>query len=92
MKKCKELSFCHVNFSDGFWHDRQCINSEITIYAVYNRFVETGRIDAFKFDWKPGSPNKPHIYGAQNGLRPFYIYQKIMNTRLVEIIDEMWIR
>lgn len=93
MKKCKELSFCHVNFSDGFWHDRQCINSEITIYAVYNRFVETGRIDAFKFDWKPGSPNKPHIFWESDVAKwieaASYIYQKNHDTRLVEIIDEI---
>ena len=40
---------------------KQKLIEEITIYAT-DRFKETGRFDAFKFDWKEGQPNKPHCF------------------------------
>ena len=37
-----------------------CGNSVIP-YSI-QRCDETGRIDAFRLDWKPGMPNQPHIF------------------------------
>lgn len=51
-----------VTITDGFWKEKQLLNENVTINAVYDRFAETGRVDAFKFDWKEGEPNKPHIF------------------------------
>ena len=51
-----------VKFESGFWHDKWQINRDVTTQAVYDRFFETGRIDAFKCEWKEGDPNKPHIF------------------------------
>ena len=51
-----------IRITGGFWKRRQEINRKITIGSVWNRFVETGRIDAFRCDWKEGQPNRPHIY------------------------------
>lgn len=39
----------HVDITDGFWKKRQDINKDITVKAVQNRFLETGRFDAFDF-------------------------------------------
>ena len=33
-----------------------------TIPSSLKKCYETGRIDAFKLEWKPGMPNEPHIY------------------------------
>ena len=33
-----------------------------TIPSALQKCYETGRIDAFKLNWKEGMPNKPHIY------------------------------
>lgn len=55
-------NYRNVKIEGGFWFERQKINREITTQAVYDRFFETGRIDAFKCDWKEGDPNKPHIF------------------------------
>lgn len=52
----------NVTLHSGFWHEKQVLNSEVTTQAVYDRFDETGRMDAFKCDWKEGEPNKPHIF------------------------------
>ncbi len=44
---CKE-----VKIADGFWKERQKINSTATVSAVYDRFDETGRIKGFECNWK----------------------------------------
>ncbi|MBQ4244297.1 MAG: glycoside hydrolase family 127 protein [Clostridia bacterium] len=58
----KNISFRDVTIGDGFWKDRQKVNSESTIYNVRDRFAETGRFDAFRFEWKEGMEKKPHIF------------------------------
>lgn len=57
-----KFDYRNVNITGGFWHEKQLLNENVTINAVYDRFAETGRVDAFKCDWKEGEPNKPHIF------------------------------
>ena len=56
------IDYRNVTLHSGFWYEKQVLNSEVTTQAVYDRFAETGRMDAFKCDWKEGDPNKPHIF------------------------------
>ncbi|MBQ8880498.1 MAG: glycoside hydrolase family 127 protein [Clostridia bacterium] len=58
----KPIPFYKTEITDGFWKERQRINREVTLYAVRDRFKETGRFDAFRCDWKEGDPNKPHFF------------------------------
>ena len=51
-----------VQIEGGFWGERLCTNREITLPIEYKQCKATGRIDAFKLDWKPGDPNPPHIF------------------------------
>lgn len=51
-----------VRITDGYWKEKEDLNRDKTLSAVYDRFVETGRIDAFKCDWKEGMPNMPHYF------------------------------
>ena len=37
-------------------------NHKVTIPANIRKCEETGRFDIFKLGWKPGMPNKPHIF------------------------------
>ena len=60
--KTTSISFMDISISDGFWSNKQKINSETTIYAVLERFKETGRIDSLNLNWKAGDPNRPHIF------------------------------
>lgn len=48
MKK-SNIPFQNVSLSEGFWLDRFRLNSEVSIHAVYERFLETGRFDALFF-------------------------------------------
>ncbi len=57
----KRVSFDKIRTS-GFWKYREDLNREVSIPSVYDRFKETGRIDAVKCLWKEGDENKPHIF------------------------------
>lgn len=52
----------NVTINGGFWKRKADMNRDITIPAVYSRFYETGRVDAFKCNWREGMPNRPHIF------------------------------
>lgn len=56
------ISFENVNITNGFWKKKQDLNNDVTVYAVRDRFKDTGRFDAFKCDWQDGMPNRPHIF------------------------------
>ena len=57
-----QYNYRNVTLRQGFWKQMEELNSKVTVNAVYDRFYETGRIDAFKFDWKEGEPNQPHFF------------------------------
>ena len=56
------ISFENVSINGGFWKEKQDMVRTHTIHSVYSRFLETGRIDAFRCDWKRGDDKKPHFY------------------------------
>lgn len=62
MKSYRKVSYSNVNINMGFWQKRQQLNRDVTSRAVLDRFMETGRFEAFKCDWREGMPNKPHIF------------------------------
>jgi hypothetical protein len=48
---------------DGpLWAPRQQVNREVTLPIEYEQCERTGRIAAWKLDWKPGQPNPPHHF------------------------------
>jgi DUF1680 family protein len=56
------IPFPSVTIDDEFWSPRQRINRERTLPIEYQQCKDTGRIDAFRLEWKPGQPNPPHIF------------------------------
>ena len=44
-----QYNYRNVTIRNGFWKKMEDLNSKITVNAVYDRFYETGRIDAFRF-------------------------------------------
>jgi len=61
-KKLQPIHHSNVNITGDFWRERQAVNRSATIPAVYGLCESTGRIDAFKLDWKPGKPKMPHHF------------------------------
>lgn len=51
-----------VSLEGGFWKSRQDRVLKNTVHVIYERFKETGRIDAMKLQWKDGMPNTPHVF------------------------------
>lgn len=63
MDSLKRVSFLDVDITGGYLRGKQDLNSATTIYAVQHRFEETGRFEAFKFNWKEGADvPQPHYY------------------------------
>ena len=46
MKTYRGIPFTDVDINGGFWQARQQLNRDVTIEAVMNRFMETGRFEA----------------------------------------------
>ncbi len=58
----KHLPLTDLQISGGFWKERQTTVSDVTVYAVRDRFRDTGRFDAFRFEYQPGDAVVPHIF------------------------------
>ncbi|MBR4766673.1 MAG: glycoside hydrolase family 127 protein, partial [Clostridia bacterium] len=89
----KNISFRDITIGDGFWKDRQKTNSEKTIYNVRDRFAETGRFDAFRFEWKDGMEKKPHIFWDSDIAKWIesvaFIIEKEPRPDLEALVDEV---
>ena len=57
-----DFTFDGVTISGGFFAEMQKKNREVTVPAVYDRFYETGRVEALACRWKEGEPKRPHIF------------------------------
>ncbi len=87
------INFSKTVIKGGFWRQKQDMVRNSTVKAVYNRFKETGRFDAFKCDWKEGMPNKPHFYWDSDVAKWIegvaYMLMSERNAELEAIIDEV---
>ncbi len=76
----------------GFWSERYNMIRDTTIWAVYNRFVGTGRFAAMKMDWKEGMPNRPHIFWdsdlAKWAESAAYLLRMQENHKLERVVEE----
>ena len=86
----KAVTFDKVTLG-GYWKNRFDINKSATIPNVYNRFSETGRFDAFKFEWKDGDPKQPHIFWDSDVAKWIeavaYAITKCPDKELEDIVD-----
>lgn len=48
-EKMKHFTYREVTLTGGFPASKEKLNRDVTIHAVYDRFAETGRIEAFHF-------------------------------------------
>ena len=87
------LPYQHVTLNGGFLYEKQKLNESVTMQAVYDRFYDTGRISAFRCDWKEGDPNKPHIFWDSDVAKwmeaAAYILQKKSDPALEEKVESI---
>ena len=85
------IDFKNVDILSGIWADKQKMLRESTVYAVYDRFKDTGRFGAFKCDPKSGI--EPHIFWDSDVAKWIegvaYILIKHPNKELEKIVDEV---
>lgn len=62
LRKLTPISMGRVSIDDAFWSPRMRTNVERTIPYEFEKCRDTGRLDAFRLDWKPGMPNPPHKF------------------------------
>ena len=88
----KTVDFSKTDITGGFWRQKQDLVRKTTVKAVYDRFKETGRFDAFKCDWKEGMPNRPHFFWDSDVAKWIegvaYLTQKKREPRLERLADE----
>ena len=58
----QSVPFSQVTIDDTFWRPRLRINREKTILHIFNMCKETGRIDAYRLQWRPGMAKAPHQF------------------------------
>ena len=91
----KHIGMENVDINGGFLYEKQKLNETVTLKAVYDRFYETGRIDAFKCDWKEGmdEDKKPHVFWDSDVAKwiegASYVLMKHRDTELEEKIESI---
>jgi glycerol-3-phosphate cytidylyltransferase len=89
----KLYSYEQVDMTGGFAHEKQELNRLVTIKAVYDRFTETGRFDAFRFAYREGDPIRPHYFWDSDVAKwaegVAYILKKHPTPELERIVDEV---
>lgn len=56
------VDFKNTKIRSGFWRVKQDMAKNSTVRAVYDRFYDTGRIEAMACNWREGMDKKPHVF------------------------------
>ena len=87
------VPFEQTEITGGFWKQKQDMARNTTIRSIYDRFYETGRFEALKFNWKEGMPNKPHIFFDSDIAKWIesvaYITEKKREPELEKLVDDI---
>ncbi len=93
MNRFEPISFTGVAIDDVFWNERLRINREVSIPYQYEQCRETGRIDAFRLEWKPGKGEPPHIFWDSDVAKwveaASYSYAFRPDPKLGQLLDEV---
>lgn len=92
MNHYRGVNFRNVSITGGFWKQRQDINRDSTVQAVYDRFTETHRFSALECKWEEGMPNKPHVYWDSDVAKwiegAAYLLEKKPDAHLEKLCDD----
>lgn len=89
----EKVDFYETKITGGFWREKLDLVRKVTIGAVYDRFRETGRFDAFRCDWKEGMPGRPHYFWDSDVAKwiegAAYALREKRDPALEAVIDEV---
>jgi len=60
--RMKSFGLKGVTVHDAFWLPRIETNRTATLPAEYAQCKKTGRLRAWKLNWRPGKGKRPHIF------------------------------
>lgn len=87
----KRVDFSNIKITGGFWREKQDLVRDVTVKAVYDRFFETGRFDAFKCD--PDAKIEPHIFWDSDVAKWIegvaYLTKEKREPELERIVDQV---
>ncbi len=94
MKKTTPVSYANIDITGGFWADKQKLNRTVTLEAVRKQFEETGRFEAFKFNWDEDSDlPQPHIFWDSDVAKwlesAAFILRKHPDAELEQRVDDI---
>ena len=93
MRNDNMIPFQMIDLTKGFWYDRQQLNRNITLEAVRNQFLATGRFDALNMNWQQGMPNEPHIFFDSDVAKwiesAAYVLEKGRDAKIEMFIDQL---
>ncbi len=89
----KHVDYSNVELKGGFLYEKHMLNENVTINAVYDRFYETGRMDALDCKWQEGMDKKPHIFWDSDVAKwvegAAYILKKKNDPELERKVEEI---
>ena len=84
------VDFSNIKITGGFWKQKQDLVRDVTVHAVYDRFKDTGRFEAFKGDT---SRFEPHIFWDSDVAKWMegvaYLTMEKREPELEAIVDEL---
>ncbi len=94
MSKFSPIDFSKVDITNGFLANKQALVRDVTIFAVRDRFADTGRFRAFEFDWTEGSDiPKPHFFWDSDIAKwlesTAYLLEKAPNDELQSQVEHV---
>ena len=89
----RAVTYENIDLLGGFWYEKQKLVREVTMWNVYRRFAETGRFEAFRYNWREGMPNRPHIFWDSDVAKwmeaAAYYCKKQRDAELEAIVDDV---
>ena len=94
MEHLNKVKLSEIDVTSGFWAERQRLNRDVTVYAVRDRYEETGRFGAFDFDYVEGGEKpRPHYFWDSDVAKwmesAAYILQKHPDAELRAEVDAL---
>ena len=74
LKKLEKVSWDSIEVTGGFWAERQKLNRDVSLPAVYAFSKNTGRIDCMKGLYKPDPSGNDLLLDRANGKEEGYFY------------------
>ncbi len=95
LQKFREpVPFTSVKITYAFWSPRITANREHGLWAVYQQLKDTGRLKAYRLEWKPGSElPAPHVFWDSDVAKwlegACYSLMNVPDQALLDVVEDV---